>query len=76
MVSKTHFCYSSGKARGNVVALRTTTNFIVLKVWNNQLNQAPFCQSFPFIIRLLEFSDFLILQYQSKTKQEKQYRLI
>ena len=72
MASKNQFGYSQEKARGNLVALHTTTIFIVLKVWNNQLNQTPFFAIlFLIIISLLEFRDFLFLQYQSKTKQEK-----
>ena len=43
---------------------------------NNQLSKPSFLSCFSFIIRLLEFRDFLFLQYQSKTKQEKQCRLI
>ena len=50
-----------------MVALHMTTTFIVLKIWNNQLKQPPFLLFFPFIIRLLEFCDFLLLQYHSKT---------
>ena len=53
-----------------------TTTSLVLKVWNNQLKQPPFLSYFSFIIRLLEFGDFLSTQYQSNTKQEKQCRLI
>ena len=64
------------KTRGNLVALRTTMTFIVLKVWNNLLNQPSFLLFFSFIIRLLEFRDLTFLQHQSKTKQEKQYQLI
>ena len=54
-----------------MVALRTIATIIVLKVWNNQLNQPPFLLFFSFIIRLLEFRDFLLLQYQSKKKKDK-----
>ena len=39
MPSKKQFCYSLENARGNLVALHTTTTFIVLKVWTNQSNQ-------------------------------------
>ena len=59
-----------------LVALRTTMTFIVLKVWNNLLNQPSFLLFFSFIIRLLEFRDLTFLQHQSKTKQEKQYQLM
>ena len=50
--------------------------FIVLKVWNNLLNQPSFLLFLTSIIRLLEFRDLTFLQHQSKTKQEKQYQLI
>ena len=46
-----------------MVALRTTTTFIVLKVWNNQLHQPPFCHSFPLLLDYLNFV-ILFLQYQ------------
>ena len=67
MENKKQFCYSSEKARRSLVALHMTTTFIVLKIWNNQLKQPPFLLFFPFIIRLLDFCDFLLLQYHSKT---------
>ena len=50
--------------------------FIVLKVWNDLLNQPSFLLFFSYIIRLLEFREFIFLQHQSKTKQEEQYQLI
>ena len=62
--------------RENLAALRTTMTFIVLKVWNNLLNQPSFLLFFPFLIRLLEFHDLTFLQHQSKTKQEKQCQLM
>ena len=57
--------------RENLAALRTTMTFIVLKVWNNLLNQPSFLLFFSFIIRLLEFRDLTFLQHQSKAKQKK-----
>ena len=76
MASKKQFCYPYEKTRRDLVALSTDATFIVLKVWNNQLNQPTFLSFFSFIIRLLEFREFLFLQYQSKITQEKRCRLI
>ena len=63
MASKKQFCYPYEKTQRNLVVLSTDATFIVLKVWNNQLNQPTFLSFFSFIIRLLEFREFLFLQY-------------
>ena len=37
-----------------MVALSTTTTFIVLTVWNNQLHQPPFCHSSSISIKIIK----------------------
>ena len=46
MTSKKQFCFSSEKARGIMLALRTTTT----SIWNIQLNQPSFLSFFFFNI--------------------------
>ena len=58
MASEKQFCYSWKKAPGNLVALGTTTIFIALKIWNNQLSQASFCDFFPLLLDYLNFVSF------------------
>ena len=47
MANKKLVHYSEEKAQRNVVAIRTTMTFIVLKAWNDQLSQPIF--DIPFL---------------------------
>ena len=73
VASKKEFCYSKEKALRNLVALLTTTTSIVIKVWNNQLNQPPFLSFFSFIIRHLNFVTFYFFSINHKQNKKNNF---